>query len=140
MQEEWAQQIGYISAGSRIGSILSSILFGKVLSHSTASWRTVFWVACGLQTAAVIAFTMATKSIRPQTKLEVSTSLHSPEKSTASFLLKMSSNPSFWLMLVGKSCLMLSGQFISFLPLYLSTGLQMTTQQAASYSALFAVI
>lgn len=54
-------------------------------------------------------------------------------------LRQVASNSRFWLMLLGKSCLMMSGQFMTFLPLYLSTGLKLPANQAATNSALFAV-
>lgn len=54
-------------------------------------------------------------------------------------LRQVATNSRFWLMLLGKSCLMMSGQFMTFLPLYFSTGLKLPANQAATNSALFAV-
>lgn len=49
----WAQQLGFVAAGSRIGHIFSSLLNGKILqaaaSKGTGSWRFVFRVAVLLQ-------------------------------------------------------------------------------------------
>ena len=54
-------------------------------------------------------------------------------------LKRVTRNPIFWLMLLGKMSLMCVGQFISFMPLYLQTGFAMPSPQAAAASSLFAL-
>lgn len=54
-------------------------------------------------------------------------------------LKRVTRNPVFWLMLLGKMSLMCVGQFISFMPLYLQTGFAMSSPQAAAASSLFAL-
>ena len=54
-------------------------------------------------------------------------------------LKRVTRNPIFWLMLLGKMSLMCVGQFISFMPLYLQTGFAMPSPKAAAASSLFAL-
>ena len=58
-KKEWALQLGLIYTGSRLGSMLSSLLYGDILRSaalsraSTNGWRIVFRVASGILAAAM---------------------------------------------------------------------------------------
>jgi len=54
-------------------------------------------------------------------------------------IIRVSKNPQFWLMMTGKVVLMVVGQFISFIPLFLKTGLKMESHKAASASSVFSL-
>ena len=103
----------------------------------------MFWTACAIQFAASLVFSVSLSALRKRTGKDDKTVEQKKvdvEISSQQMLLKVANNPRFWLALLGKSCLMMTGQFMSFLPLYLSTGLKMPAHKAAANSALFAVM
>jgi MFS family permease len=153
LANEWSGQLGLVAAGSRVGSLVSSLLFAGLLLHN--GWRTVFRVAAAIQVA-ILAFyhllnkqvttILAAPSLRSfstATSSTVQVSNASPtesDKETVPAVLKrVASSAEFWFMLTGKVSLMCVGQFISFMPLYLSTGFQMAAPAAAAASSSFAL-
>lgn len=141
--EEWARQIGIVASGSRVGSIVSSVLFGRVISITSCTWRSVFWVACAIQLLVAVVYAVVLKAVPMQPGVQSPPTVNNETEighdSQGDPLRQVASNSCFWLMLLGKSCLMMSGQFMTFLPLYLSTGLKLPANKAATNSALFAV-
>lgn len=59
-KKEWALQLGLVYTGSRVGSMLSSLLFGKILRPSVTSpgsislWRAVFRTASGILVSLIV--------------------------------------------------------------------------------------
>lgn len=148
--KEWSGQLGLVAAGSRVGSMVSSLLFAGLLFHN--GWRTVFRVAATIQGMILVGFHLLSKRVEAPSSLSALSS-SSPSSSSSrmsrgpsaddhetvsAVLRRVASSAEFWLMLAGKVSLMCVGQFISFMPLYLSTGFQMTAPQAAAASSLFA--
>ena len=86
--------------------------------------------------SAVIDTTSSTPSTNAAVK---STGTGETTESIPMVLKRVTRNPIFWLMLLGKMSLMCVGQFISFMPLYLQTGFAMSSPQAAAASSLFAL-
>eukprot|EP01036_Dinobryon_divergens_P026275 gene26275-34900_t len=141
--EQWAEQIGIVASGSRVGSIFSAVLFGRVISIPSRTWRSVFWVASAIQLLVSVVYAIALKAMPSQpgvqSPLTANNETDLDGDSQGDPLRQVASNSRFWLMLLGKSCLMMSGQFMTFLPLYLSTGLKLPANHAATNSALFAM-
>ena len=147
---EWSGQLGAVAAGSRAGSMGSSLLFAGVLLHH--GWRTVFRVAAGIQAIILVCYHLLNKQVVTPLSNSVwaASSPSSPSSSssnassknddeTVSAVIKrVTGRTEFWLMLAGKVSLMCVGQFISFMPLYMSTGFQMAAPQAAAASSAFA--
>ena len=148
--DEWSRELGLLATGSRIGSMGSSLLFGGLLVNN--GWRTLFQVASAIQVTTLVAFALLYKSVVVGKSPAASTSSTRNVVTTAAaksageavesipmVLKRVTRNPIFWLMLLGKMSLMCVGQFISFMPLYLQTGFAMPSPQAAAASSLFAL-
>ena len=76
-----------------------------------------------------------------QPELKVNNNIIEDNETVAQVLTRVSHYPSFWLMLVAKMNLLMVGQFISFIPIYLSTAptLLLSPQISAQSSSTFAV-
>ena len=76
-----------------------------------------------------------------QPELKVNNNIIEDNENVAQVLSRVSHYPSFWLMLVAKMNLLMVGQFISFIPIYLSTAptLLLSPQISAQSSSTFAV-
>ena len=136
-QAEWGSQLSVIAAGSRLGSVGSALFYGKVLEYGK-DWRLVFKAASVVQIIAFVIALFLMNSFKSNNIVSTDTSTDDNE-SINSVIVRVTKNPIFWLMLIGKAALMVVGQFISFIPLFLTTGLKMDTHTAASASSVFSL-
>ena len=148
VESAWSTQLGWVAAGSRIGSLSSALLFGEVLKRTTGGvgWRRVFQVGATVQATVLALYVLLSRrrhhhhqhgtATKSRTNTQPASASASVESAPA-MISRVSSNPAFWSMLAGKSALMCVGQFISFMPLYLT--LYMPAPQAATASCAFAV-
>jgi predicted MFS family arabinose efflux permease len=70
-------------------------------------------------------------------KIRSSTITTEPVESIPQVLSRVSHSSIFWSMLIGKIMLMTVGQFISYIPLYLTTGVKLEASKAAMCAASF---
>ena len=136
-QEEWGSQLSVIAAGSRLGSVGSALFYGKVLEYGK-DWRLVFKAASVVQIIAFVIALFLRNSFQTNNIVLTDTSTDNDE-SINSVIARVAINPVFYLMLTAKAALMVVGQFISFIPLFLSTGLKMDPHKAASASSVFSL-
>jgi MFS family permease len=181
---QWGQQLGFVAAASRMGSMSSSMVYGQVLKRTmttatasataaavtgavkgtatiaarpAGSWRAIFLLAGSIQSLMLIVYWILGEKIKSVTvnkgnTAPVSASTKSSQakhdknktgseksESVPEVLLRVSKERKFWLMLTGKCTLMTVGQFISFIPLYLTTGHGLGAADSAAVSASFAV-
>ena len=134
--------LGLIATASRLGSIFSSFIYGTIL-NITKSWRKTFAFSSIIQLFIWIFYMSTDRFVRIDTNRKVSEinssdSLESFE-TVPQVLTRVSRSQKFWLMFIGKIALMTVGQFISFIPLYLTTGIKLEPSKAAVYSAGFSV-
>lgn len=134
---EWGTQLSLIAAGSRLGSMLSALFYGKVLQYSK-DWRLVFKAAAALQAISVVVALLLRRKFSNTIEVIKNNRSNENDESMSEVIIRVSKLPQFWLMLLGKVVLMVIGQFISFIPLYLMTGpLGMQQHKAASFSSVF---
>jgi predicted MFS family arabinose efflux permease len=140
-RKDWAKQLGYVAASSRLGSLTSSLMFGALLD-SPLGWRGVFWASALTQALVVLVFVAAW----PKHGVLQSASVHgkasAPGMSQLSIqdvLRVCAANQRFWMMLIAKSLLMVVGQFIGFIPLFLASLPSVSKGRAATYSSVFAL-
>jgi len=139
-ESKWGTQLSVIAAGSRLGSMFSSLFYGKVLEYGK-DWRLIFKAASLVQVIALIlsllirnTFKNNIKNNNDNDKININ---NNDNESMKDVISRVTKNKQFWLMLTGKVSLMVVGQFISFIPLFLITGLGMPNHNAASASSVF---
>ena len=162
-EDQWAFQISVLAAASRLGTLIGSLMHGYVLRRGWG-WKSVFRVSAVSQMFSLIVYIIGLKALnRVQTnlidqkeesnasKIISATVSHALPSSTTMELELPESIPEmlrrvmfdsrFILMLLARALLMVVGQFISFIPLYLRTGSQaMLPGDAAVWAAVFAVL
>mmetsp|Transcript_44391 Transcript_44391/g.107370 ORF Transcript_44391/g.107370 Transcript_44391/m.107370 type:complete len:579 (+) Transcript_44391:1507-3243(+) len=143
-QQQWSVQIGYLATGARLGNTVAFSLFGAVLYRFgdviDQPWRVVFLVASILQ---VIPLTLLSyfggrllkedtdhdykdkknskkdkifKSDKAATKKEESASSKSSMRQSLQILQREACTAPYWLHLISRSCLMVYGSFLLFVP------------------------
>lgn len=160
-----------VAATSRLGSFLSALLFGNILKPKLGAsttvpipdrWRNVFRVGSAIQFSILLAYVLIDKYILSKnstsnshsdqvitTKSVPSSPLSNGDVTTANednenvsqVLKRVSTYPSFWLMMIAKMNLLTVGQFISFIPIYLSSApsIMLPPEISAKSSSTFAV-
>ena len=139
-------ELGLIAAGSRLGSLVSSIVFGRLLSRGDVKWRTVFGAAGAFQAITLLSFVLAGQKLGgideplPDKCLEdeIETKKE-PDESVSECLRRSFLLRPFLMMLTARGLMTSVGQFITFIPLYLTTGLMMSPSDAAMWSGVFAL-
>lgn len=168
LEKEWAAQLGLVYTGSRLGSILSVLLFGGILrcgilpGFASSRWRNVFRASSAILTAvlamsnfltrptdvdSVVDPLVARSSLNSQSSeepfLKKEKSKHreiSERKESVSHIVaRLVNKESFWLVLASKISFVAVRQFSTFLPFYLTTGYSMNPSTATFASASFAV-
>lgn len=143
-QAEWSSQLGMIAAASRLGSLGSSFVFGGILG-ATKSWQKTFIFSAFIQAAIFIFYLFADRVARldqaskPPALASSVDGVRVEHESIPAVLTRVSRDAQFWLMFAGKIALMTVGQFISFIPLYLTTGIKLDASRAAMSAASFSV-
>lgn len=138
-QEQWASKLGLVAAFSRLGSLGSSILYGALLSKNR-DWKMTFRISALIQAVFFVVYIAADRFVqldRLSHHSSISKINSAQGKTVSSVLRKVSQNPIFWSMFLGKIVLMVVGQFISFIPLYLTTGIRLEPDYAAKCAACF---
>lgn len=167
LEKEWAAQLGLVYTGSRLGSILSVLLFGGILRRGilpgfkSSGWRSVFRASSAILTAVLAMSNILTRltdvgsavdplvdgkspNCRPVeaafTKRKVNDRKISGNKENVSHIVaRLVTKESFWLVLASKISFVAVRQFSTFLPFYLTTGYSMNPSSATFASASFAV-
>jgi sugar phosphate permease len=168
LEKEWAAQLGLVYTGSRLGSILSVLLFGGILRQSnlrefsSSGWRNVFRASSAILTAvlamsnvlmrptdvgSVVDPPVDGKSARSQSSEEqvfgkrINHDIYITEKkdNVSHIVTRFVTKESFWLVLASKISFVSVRQFSTFLPFYLTTGYSMNPSTATFASASFAV-
>lgn len=156
-ESQWSTQLGLSAAASRVGAMVSSVLFGLVISFVSNSrriqqhltkifsgnpaWRSVFLVSGSFQFIMALIFLVGTNSnTKELNRVSISHKSSKRSESVPQILERLSHKSSFWLMLSAKTLLMMVSQIMSFLPLYLTLGpARMPTSQAAAAAGVFSV-
>lgn len=156
-QNEWGNQLGSAAACSRMGSLVSSQVYGFLMSTSHQnpnSWRIVYRSAALFQLLILSLFHLlpidtivveeknTEKVIVPTETCALTKTIDIDEgielETIPQVLRHVAGKSSFWFMLLSKVALMTVGQFISFITLYLSTGLGKSDSIASKCSGVFA--
>ena len=140
-ESEWGTQLSVIAAGSRFGSMFSAIFYGKVLKDGNGNWRLLFKAASIVQVIALVVAVFLRNTFKNKLSNIVTSSIKDDDltESIKDVITRVTKSKKFWLMLIGKMSLMVVGQFISFIPLFLITGLRMPAHIAASSSSVFSL-
>ena len=143
-ESRWGSELGGVAASSRLGSMLSSVVYGLVLRRPGGDWRAVFRFASVFLLSSLVLFSAVEgvdKSNRRHSATEpppLAAASSKPALSSKEVIQKCLRSPIFWFMLCGKVLLMNIGQFISFLSLFLHSSLGISQANAATYSGIFA--
>ena len=130
-ESDWASKIGIVAACSRLGSMSSSISVGYLLLRCNNNWRVIFQAAALFQVISLaicmILYDDKTENHQSPFVLSNQQTLSMPkaaptEESIPDVPKRVSRLGKFWFMLSGKVSLMVVGQFISFMAMYLNTG------------------
>lgn len=137
--DEWSSKLGLVAAFSRLGSLGSSFIFGALLSRSK-DWKATFRISALIQAAFFGIYLASDRFIQldQMSRHSNRTSVDPVDTETIPAILRrVGRNPVFWSMFLGKIVLMVVGQFISFIPLYLTTGVRLEPDLAAKCAACF---
>jgi sugar phosphate permease len=168
LEKEWAAQLGLVYTGSRVGSILSVLLFGGILRRSnlprfsSSGWRNVFRASSAILTAVLAMSNVLTRPtdigsvvdplVDGKSSRSRSFEQHIPAKrnnhdgnftgkkeNVSQIVTRFVTKESFWLVLASKISFVSVRQFSTFLPFYLTTGYAINPSTATFSSASFAV-
>jgi MFS family permease len=146
-KDKWSNQINYVAAASRFGNLLSAIVYGALVSRGF-NWRFLFRGVGCVQGIVFIIFSLGYSVLDKNININInrysetdnnSNNYNAQEETVAQVLKRASQDKKFLYMLLAKIPLMMVGQFIMLIPLYLETGLKMTRSAAITKSSIFAV-
>ena len=139
-QQQWSAQIGYLATGARLGNTVAFSLFGAVLYRFgdviDQPWRVVFLVASILQVLPLTLLTyfggrLLKEDIKHDNKDNMnskndktfksdqvggSVSSKSSMRRSLQVLQREACTVPYWLHLISRSCLMVYGSFLLFVP------------------------
>jgi len=113
------------------------LFYGKVLRHG--NWRLLFKAASVVQVFALVVAVVLRNTFKNNLNSSITSTntFDDQNESMKEVVARVTKSEKFWFMLTGKVALMVVGQFISFIPLFLITGLGLPNSQAATASSVF---
>eukprot|EP01041_Mallomonas_annulata_P008040 gene8040-16478_t len=152
---QWATQINIVAAASRFGSLLSALVYGMVVKAGW-HWRGIFRVVGVIQVVAFVLFSSGGAGVWSNRVVDEVTQVseivggdvgsasnergsESESESVGEVLQRVTRDPKFVLMLLGKLPLMVVGQFLQLVPMYLETAVKMSRSSAITCSSTFAL-
>ena len=155
---EWANQIGYLATGARLGNAASFSLFAGILfaleNQMVQPWRVIFLVSTAIQVVPLCLLTYfggmtldANKAAAAAIESDANASeegsvapvMDSPRfRDSLAILRREAKTPEFWLHLISRSCLMVFASFLLFVPTLMnqvfSCSNAVAAQVASAYS------
>ena len=135
----WPKKIGMLALAARTGNAVAFLAFGSILqvmSGKPHSWRLVFGLSALLQLVPYYLIRRFGKSV-DQSKSIYETGTSS--KSTLHVLYREIKTFDFWLVLLSRSASMIFGNFLLFLPTFMTHGYSLSHAFSSKVASMFAI-
>ena len=138
---QWAGKVGMLAMAARTGNACAFLTFGSMLQllrHRSGAWRYIFWLSAAIQLIPLFLLNyfgsyVGVKSCGIDALKEES------RQKALSVLRKEISQIDFWLILLSRSALMIFGNFLLFVPTFMTHGYSLSHALSSNIGSLYAV-
>ena len=142
----WPRKIGMLALAARTGNACAFLGFGSLLqifAGRSNLWRLIFRVSSLIQLFPLLLLQYFGNSVKQPMELTKNLSINrkesSNERGTFYVLFQEMRTIEFWLILISRSALMIFGNFLLFVPAFMTHGYSLSYSLSSKVASLYAV-